>query len=110
MKYLIRDKKRAAIAAGAVLATAVNLVRAFKSGGGIEEAAIAFFLAVFTLLGLYFNIPTSSENAEATAEMEQRKRENKAGYLGEKFYDCIEDEDDYFFDEDIEEGEEEEYV
>lgn len=55
----MRYPGRTAIAFGAVAMNLINIIRAIKTGEVTEEMLVAFFLAVFTLLGLYYNIPTS---------------------------------------------------
>lgn len=108
MKYLIRYPKRTAIALGAVVMTAINLYRAFKTGEISTEQVIAFFTAVFTLLGLYFNIPTSDEGAKHTDLMMLEKLYNTIGTDGEDFFNEFveEDEEGDFAEEleDIEDG------
>lgn len=98
MKYLIQNKKEFAISVGVFVMTAINLVRALMAKEITEELIVAFVLAVFTLLGWFYNIPTSEENNLATAQMRQAKAEKKAGYVGERFYsdgaDFYSDEDD----------------
>lgn len=61
----------------------------------------AIIAEVIELLAWYYNMPTSEENNEATAEMRQRKLENDPGYAGEKFYDDI-----FVSDDDDADGEE----
>ena len=76
MKYLLRYPKRFAIAIGAVVMTAINLIRVIKDGTMSQDDIVAFVLAVFTLLGLYYNIPTSQEGDTFTKLMLEHK-ENK---------------------------------
>ena len=66
MKYLLKYPKRFAIACGAVIFNLINIIRAIMTGEVTEEMLVAFFLAVFTLLGLYYNMPTSAEGSTGT--------------------------------------------
>ena len=91
MKYLIKNKKEFAIAIGAVVMTAINLVRAIISGELSEDMIITFILAVFTMLGLYYNMPTSKENCEHTGAMRLEKEQNKGKITGENFTDEAEE-------------------
>lgn len=91
MKYLIQNKKEFAISVGVFVMTAINLVRALMAKEITEELIIAFVLAVFTLLGWFYNMPTSEENCIATGEMRQAKAMKKDGYVGENFDDEAEE-------------------
>lgn len=93
MKYLIQNKKEFAIAIGAVVMTIINLVQAIITGGVSQEDIVAVVLAVFTMLGLYYNIPTSEENCRHTGEMRAEKAEKK-GVKGEYFSEEFFDEED----------------
>ena len=73
MKYLIKYPKRFAIALGAVIFNLINIVRAIRTGEVTEEMLMAFFLALFTLLGLYFNMPTSPEGEVGTLQTIEMK-------------------------------------
>ena len=85
MKYLIKHKKELAISVGVFVMTLINLIRAIMAKEITEECVVAFVLAFFTLLGWYYNMPTSEENCEATGEMRAKKAEKK-GINGEYFY------------------------
>lgn len=87
MRYLIKHKKEFAISVGVFVMTIINLIKAIKTGDIAEDVIVAFVLALFTILGWFYNMPTSVENCEATGEMRQRKREQKNDYKGEKFYE-----------------------
>lgn len=91
MKYLIQNKKEFAISVGVFVMTAINLVRALMAKEITEELIVAFVLAVFTLLGWFYNMPTSEENCIATGEMRQWKAAKKDGYVGELFDDETEE-------------------
>ena len=69
MRFLIKYPKRFAIAIGAVVFNLINIVRAIMTGEVTEEMLVAFFLALFTLLGLYYNMPTSPEGESGTQLM-----------------------------------------
>lgn len=85
MKYLIQNKREFAISVGVFVMTAINLVRAIMAKEITQECIVAFVLAFFTVLGWYYNMPTSEENCEATGEMRAKKAEQK-GVNGEAFY------------------------
>lgn len=78
MKYLIKYPKRFAIALGAVVFNLINIVRAIMTGEVTEEMLVAFLLAVFTLLGLYYNMPTSPEGESGTQLMLDMKENANA--------------------------------
>lgn len=85
MKYLIQNKREFAISIGVFVMTAINLVRAIMAKEITQECIVAFVLAFFTVLGWYYNMPTSEENCEATGEARAKKKEKK-GVNGEAFY------------------------
>ena len=87
MKYLIKNRKEFAITVAAAVAAIVNFINALRSGVVSEDTIIALIVTVLGVLAWYYNMPTSEENNEATAEMRQKKRENEVGYLGERFFD-----------------------
>ena len=91
MKYLIQHKERFALAMAVVVINAVNLWRAIKEGVLTQETIVAFLVAVFTLLGLYYNIPTSEANSYHTDMMALEK--------------ANEDLPDDYFEDDEDEGE-----
>lgn len=86
MRYLIQNKKEFAISIGVFVMTLINLIRAIMTKQITEECIVAFVLAFFTVLGWYYNMPTSEENCEATGEMRAKKNEKK-GINGEYFYE-----------------------
>lgn len=92
MKYLVQNKKEFTIAIVTVLFTAWNVYKAIREGVLTEATLSAFILAVFTLLGLYYNMPTSKENCEHTGAMRLEKAQNKGIVTGENFTDDIEEE------------------
>lgn len=69
MKYLIQHKERFALAIAVVVINAINLGQAIKDGILTQETIVAFLVAIFTLLGLFFNIPTSEQNLYHTEQM-----------------------------------------
>ena len=73
MKYLIEYPMRSAIAIGAVVMNLINIIRAIRTGEITEEMIVAFLLAVFTLLGLYYNMPTSIEGMAGLEEIKTLK-------------------------------------
>ena len=85
MRYLIKNKKEFAISLGVFVMTLLNLIRAIMSKDITEECIVAFVLAAFTLLGWFYNMPTSKENCEMTGEMRLKKRQNKGKIDGEDF-------------------------
>lgn len=85
MRYLIKNKKEFAISIGVFVMTLLNLIRAIMSKDITEECIVAFVLAAFTLLGWFYNMPTSKENCEMTGEMRLKKRQNKGEIDGEDF-------------------------
>lgn len=85
MRYLIKNKKEFAISIGVFVMTLLNLIRAIMSKDITEECIVAFVLAAFTLLGWFYNMPTSKENCEMTGEMRLKKRQNKGQIDGENF-------------------------
>lgn len=91
MRYLIKNKKEFAISIGVFVMTLLNLIRAIMSRDITEECIVAFVLAAFTLLGWYYNMPTSEENCRHTGEMRLEKEENNSNNPGEYFYDGDED-------------------
>lgn len=85
MRYLIKNKKEFGISIGVFVMTLLNLIRAIMSKDITEECIVAFVLAAFTLLGWFYNMPTSKENCEMTGEMRLKKRQNKGQIDGEDF-------------------------
>ncbi len=93
MKYLIQHRKEFAITVAAAIMAIINLIKAIRSGILSEDAIIAVIVTVLGVLAWYYNMPTSQENHEATEAMRQRKEEAKAGYVGERFFDDLDEED-----------------
>ena len=106
MKYLIQNRKEFVITCG-VAATffivVIWTIWAIVHGEFNWENVLAMIAEAIELLAWYYNMPTSEENYEATAEMRQKKLESDPDYPGEKFYDDI-----FVSDEDDEEGDENE--
>lgn len=88
MKYLIQNKKEFAISVGVFVMTAINIVRAIMAKEITEECIVAFVLAFFTLLGWFYNMPTSKENCEHTGMM---RLEKKRPDDGEDFFNDVEE-------------------
>lgn len=86
MRYLIQNKKEFAISIGVFVMTLINLIRAIMTKQITQECIVAFVLAFFTVLGWYYNMPTSEENCEHTGEMRAKKAERKGKVQGEYFY------------------------
>lgn len=84
MKYLIKNKKEFAISVGVFVMTAINIVRAIMSKEITQECIVAFVLAGFTLLGWFYNMPTSEENCRHTGKMRLEKYHPDDG---ENFFD-----------------------
>lgn len=93
MKYLIKHKKEFAISIGVFVMTIINLIKAIKTGDIAEDVIVAFVLALFTILGWFYNMPTSIENCEATGEMRLAKEQKKGKVTGENFFDEIEEDE-----------------
>ena len=93
MKYLIKHRKEFAITIGAAFTAIVNFINAARSGIVSEDTVIAVVFTVLGVLAWHYNMPTSAENDEATAEMRQRKLENDPNYKGEKFFDEVTDDE-----------------
>jgi len=88
MKYLIKNKKEFAISVGVFVMTAINIVRAIMAKEITEECVVAFVLALFTLLGWFYNMPTSEENCKYTGMM---RLEKKRPDDGEDFFNDVEE-------------------
>lgn len=88
MKYLIQNKKEFAISVGVFVMTAINIIRAIMAKEITEECIVAFVLAFFTLLGWFYNMPTSKENCEYTGLMRLEKTKPDDG---EDFFNDIEE-------------------
>lgn len=73
MKYLIRHTKELVIAICVIISVITISVLAIMSGDYLKVAG-ALASDVATLLGLYFNVPTSEENSEATIAMRLLKK------------------------------------
>lgn len=69
MKYLIQCKERFALAVAVVIINAINLYEAIKEGVLTQETIVAFLVAILSLLGLFFNMPTSEQNLYHTEQM-----------------------------------------
>ncbi len=100
MKILIKHPKEFALAIAVVVMNAIAVVKAIKEGALTQDLIVALLVAIFSLLGLYFNIPTSEENAIHTGAMRLEKAQNKGNVTGEDFT-----EDGDFEEEFEEEGE-----
>ena len=99
MKYLIQNKKEFVITCGVAATFFIVVIWTIWSifhGEFSYQNVLAMIGEAIELLAWYYNMPTSEENNEATAEMRQRKLENDPDYVGEKFYDdmFVGDEDD----------------
>lgn len=90
MKYLIQNTKEFVIAIAVIVGLIVLSILALKTGD-YKAIGGAFVNDIFTLLGLYYNMPTSEENSLATGEMRQAKAAKKNGYVGENFTDEAEE-------------------
>ena len=91
MKYLIQNKKEFAISVGVFIMTAINIVKAIMSKEITEDLIVAFVLALFTILGWFYNMPTSKQNCEHTGAMRLEKEQNKGKITGENFTDEAEE-------------------
>ena len=90
MKIIIQHKERFALAIAVVVINAINLGQAIKDGVLTQETIVAFLVAIFTLLGLYYNIPTSEENSYHTQLMQLEKANED---LPDDYFEDDEDED-----------------
>ena len=86
MKYLIQNTKEFVIAICVVLCVITICVLAVLSGDYLKMAG-ALVNVVFTLLGLYYNIPTSEENCKATGYMRWLKSIRKGEGVGDGLAD-----------------------
>ena len=107
MKYLIQNKKEFVITCGVFATFAVIIfwcVWDIIHGEFSIENMLAVIGAVIEGLAWYFNMPTSEENNRHTAEMRQEKAEKDPDYVGEKFFNDIEvdDEEDDEGDDEVE--------
>lgn len=89
MRYLIKNRKEFAISVGVFVMTTINIVRAIMSKEITQECIVAFVLAGFTLLGWFYNMPTSEENCRHTGEMRLEKHRPDDG---EDFFEEVEEE------------------
>ena len=89
MRYLIKNRKEFAISVGVFVMTAINIVRAIMAKEITQECIVAFVLAGFTLLGWFYNMPTSEENCRHTGEMRLEKLRPDDG---EDFFEEVEEE------------------
>lgn len=80
MKYLIKHKKEFAISVGVFVMTIINLIKAIKTGDLSEDVIVAFVLALFTIMGWYYNNPTSIEGEISKIEIKQRKACRNVAY------------------------------
>ena len=93
LKILAQHPKEFAIAIAVVIINAVNLYQAIRSNTFTQDMIVALLIAIFSLVGLYFNIPTSEENAKHTGLMRLEKKYNREGTDGEDFFEDPEDEE-----------------
>ena len=88
MKYLLQNRKEAAITIAALIVAILDVLKVF----GIdvpnisEEYILTFISAIIGVLVWYFNMPTSEENCRHTGEMRAEKTERKNKNIGEAFY------------------------
>lgn len=73
MKYLIQNKRDFAITVAAFIMAVINLVRAIRSGEITQELIVAVLVTASTVLAWYYNMPTSEENHDHTAQMRLEK-------------------------------------
>lgn len=110
MKYLIQHTKEFIITLGVFVSVAMVIawvITAICKGDFSYEHMIAVVGALFEMLGWYYNMPTSEENAEHTGAMRLEKMQNSGIIDGEDFMDEYdEDEDGEPLDEDEENTEE----
>ena len=76
MKYLIQHTKEFVIAICVVISVITISVLAFMTGDYLKIAGV-LVSDVLTLLGVYFNMPTSEENHEATIQMRLLKKKDE---------------------------------
>ena len=88
MRYLVKHTKEFVIAICVFICVITISVLAIMSGDYLKVAG-ALVNDVATLLGLYFNMPTSKENSEATVEMRLLKKKEDLPI------DYFESEDDF---------------
>ena len=94
MKYLIHHTKEFIITLGVFVSVAVVLawvVTAIVKSDFSYEHMTAVVGVIFEMLGWYFNMPTSSENSEATIQMRLLKKKPE---LDDEYFEPEEGEDD----------------
>lgn len=111
MKYLIQHTKELIITIGVFLSILLVIlwaVFAIVKGQFSYENIVAIIGVVFEILGWYYNMPTSAENAKHTGAMRLEKEQNAGVFTGENFMDEFEEdtEDGEPLDEDEENAEE----
>ena len=94
MRILIQHPKEFALAIAVVVMNAIAIGKAIKEGALTQDLIVAFLVAIFSLLGLYFNIPTSEENAVHTGMMRLEKEQNNGIITGEDFFDEYEEDEE----------------
>lgn len=108
MKYLIQNRKEFAISVGFFIMTAVNLIRAIRSGEVAQDLIVAVVYGAFGVLAWFYNMPTSEANAEFTGQMRLEKAQRAGGITGENFLDDYVEDDEGDVDtgegEDIDDG------
>lgn len=99
MKYLIQNRKEFIISLGVLVTILLVIfwcVWSIIDGSFTYKNLIAIAGEIFTILGWYYNMPTSEENCKHTGMMRLEKAYKKDGADGEDFFEDIEDfEEDY---------------
>lgn len=108
MKYLIQNRKEFIISLGVlvtILLVVFWCVWSIIDGSFTYKNLIAIAGEIFTILGWYYNMPTSEENCKHTGMMRLEKAYKNDDADGENFFEDVEDfEEDYLPDEEEEDG------
>ena len=99
MKYLIQNRKEFIISLGVLVTILLVIfwcVWSIIDGSFTYKNLIAIAGEIFTILGWYYNMPTSEENCKHTGMMRLEKTYKKDGADGEDFFEDVDDfEEDY---------------
>lgn len=87
-------KIRTILAIVAILNTVIAMFDIIAFASPIYKIISAIFMAVVLFISHYFNNDYSIEHAEATGYARLRRASKKANYVGENFFDEVEEEDE----------------
>lgn len=112
MKYLIKNQKEFIITLGVLVTILLVIfwcVWSIIDGSFTYKNLIAIAGEIFTILGWYYNMPTTFENRKATDLMRLEKAQKSGKIDGENFFDYpdeIYDEEPFDFEDEIDSSEE----